>query len=32
MKRIPTYVIRAEQPALIGCAMGLGIQPGRRPA
>jgi glucokinase len=30
MKRIPTYVIRAEQPALIGCAMGLGIQPGRR--
>ncbi len=29
MKRIPTYVIRAEQPALIGCAMGLGIQPGR---
>lgn len=32
MKRIPTYVIRAEQPALIGCAMGLGIQPGRRAA
>ena len=30
MKRIPTYVIRAEQPALIGCAMGLGIHPGRR--
>eukprot|EP01035_Chromulina_nebulosa_P012340 gene12340-16450_t len=23
MSRIPTYVIRAEQPALIGCAMGL---------
>ncbi len=32
MQCIPTYVIRAEQPALIGCAMGLGIQPGRRPA
>jgi glucokinase len=32
MKRIPTYVIRAEQPALIGCAMGLGIQPGRQAA
>ena len=30
MKRIPTYVIRAEQPALIGCAMGLGVQPARR--
>lgn len=30
MKRIPTYVIRAEQPALIGCAMALGVQPGRR--
>jgi glucokinase len=30
MRRIPTYVIRAEHPALIGCAMGLGIQPGRR--
>jgi glucokinase len=30
MKRIPTYVIRAEQPALIGCAMGLGIHPGRK--
>lgn len=29
MKRIPTYVIRAEQPALIGCAMALGLQPGR---
>jgi len=26
MRRIPTYVIRAEQPALIGCAMGLGIR------
>jgi len=26
MKRIPTYVIRAEQPALIGCAMALGLQ------
>jgi glucokinase len=26
MKRIPTYVIRAEQPALIGCAMALGVQ------
>ena len=32
MKRIPTYVIRAEQPALIGCAMGLGIHPGRQAA
>ena len=30
MKHIPTYVIRAEQPALIGCAMGLGVQPTRR--
>ena len=30
MKRIPTYVIRAEQPALIGCAMALGVQPARR--
>jgi glucokinase len=30
MKRIPTYVIRAEQPALIGCAMGLGVMPERR--
>ena len=30
MLRIPTYVIRAEQPALIGCAMGLGIHPGRK--
>jgi glucokinase len=30
MKRIPTYVIRAEQPALIGCAMGLGVKPTRR--
>lgn len=30
MQRIPTYVIRAEQPALIGCAMGLGIRPGPR--
>jgi glucokinase len=29
MKRIPTFVIRAEQPALIGCAMALGVQPGR---
>lgn len=28
MKRIPTYVIRAPQPALIGCAMGLGVMPG----
>ena len=27
MQRIPTYVIRAEQPALIGCAMGLGVMP-----
>jgi glucokinase len=26
MQRIPTYVIRAEQPALIGCAMALGVQ------
>ena len=30
MKRIPTYVIRAEQPALIGCAMALGVHPARR--
>ena len=30
MKRIPTYVIRAEQPALIGCAMALGVRPARR--
>jgi len=30
MRRIPTYVIRAEQPALIGCAMALGVQPARR--
>jgi len=30
MRRIPTYVIRAEQPALIGCAMALGVQPSRR--
>ena len=30
MKRIPTYVIRAEQPALIGCAMALGVLPARR--
>jgi glucokinase len=30
MKRIPTYVIRAEQPALIGCAMGLGVMPAQR--
>ena len=29
MRRIPTYVIRAEQPALIGCAMALGVQPAR---
>jgi glucokinase len=29
MQRIPTYVIRAEQPALIGCAMALGIAPAR---
>ena len=27
MQRIPTYVIRAQQPALMGCAMGLGITP-----
>ena len=27
MKRIPTYVIRAHQPALIGCAMALGVTP-----
>lgn len=26
MQRIPTYVNRAEQPALIGCAMALGVQ------
>jgi glucokinase len=30
MQRIPTYVIRAEQPALIGCAMALGVQTARR--
>lgn len=30
MQRIPTYVIRAEQPALIGCAMALGLQTARR--
>ena len=30
MQRIPTYVIRAEQPALIGCAMALGVTPGGR--
>jgi glucokinase len=30
MKRIPTYVIRAAQPALIGCAMGLGVMPAQR--
>jgi glucokinase len=30
MKRIPTYVIRAKSPALIGCAMSLGVLPGRR--
>ena len=30
MKRIPTYVIRADQPALIGCAMALGVQPAPR--
>ena len=30
MKRIPTYVIRAEQPALIGCAMALGVMPAKR--
>jgi glucokinase len=29
MQRIPTYVIRAEQPALIGCAMALGMQAAR---
>ena len=29
MKRIPTYIIQAEEPALIGCAMSLGIQPAR---
>lgn len=30
MQRIPTYVIRAEQPALMGCAMALGVQPAKR--
>ena len=30
LQRIPTYVIRAEQPALIGCAMALGLQTARR--
>lgn len=30
MQRIPTYVIRAPQPALIGCAMGLGVMPAQR--
>ena len=29
MHRIPTYVIRAEQPAQIGCAMALGLQSAR---
>lgn len=29
MQRIPTYVIRAEQPALMGCAMALGVMPAR---
>ena len=29
MQRIPTYVIRAEQPALIGCAMALDVQTAR---
>jgi glucokinase len=29
MQRIPTYVIRTEQPALIGCAMALGVQTAR---
>jgi glucokinase len=27
MMEIPTYVIRKEQPALIGCAMALGVRP-----
>jgi glucokinase len=27
MMEIPTYVIRKEQPALIGCAMALGVKP-----
>lgn len=30
MQRIPTYVIRAEQPALMGCAMALGLQQAKR--
>lgn len=30
MKRIPTYVIRAKQPALMGCAMALGVRTVRR--
>jgi glucokinase len=30
MQRIPTYVIRAEQSALIGCAMALDVQTARR--
>ena len=28
MQRIPTYVIRAKQPALMGCAMALGVVAG----
>jgi glucokinase len=27
LQRIPTFIIQAQQPALIGCAMGLGITP-----
>jgi glucokinase len=27
MMEIPTYVIRKEQPALVGCAMALGVRP-----
>jgi glucokinase len=30
LQRIPTYVIRAEQPTLIGCAMALGLPTTRR--
>lgn len=30
MQRIPTYIIQAEQPALIGCAVGLGLEPPMR--
>ncbi|NML17753.1 glucokinase [Azohydromonas caseinilytica] len=28
LQRVPTYLIRAEQPALLGAAIALGVQPG----